>query len=112
VLSALGSTCRAGCSACLEDRLHDGVIFANAPMGNSAGRHADLRAIEGMPNTLGQRWPIEETQIRDPIARLRAGMALLNASGQRALQIGFDMVDWFDGYLHVHDAFSCNRPVM
>lgn len=111
VLSALDGASRAGRRTCLQHYLHDGAVLADAPIGNGTGRHADLRAIERMPDALHERRSIEETRIRNPIACLCAGMALLNAARQRTVCIRFDAVNWLDGHLHVHDALSCNRPV-
>jgi hypothetical protein len=94
----------------LQHHLHDGHVLADAPTCNGTGRHAHFRAIERVPDALDERWPIEEIRIGHPIARLCAGMALLDASGQRAVRIYFDVLGLFDGYLHVHDTLL-NRPM-
>jgi hypothetical protein len=111
VLAALDGARRASGRACLQHHLYDGTVLADAPIGNRTGRHADLGAIEGVADTLDKRGLLDEARVRNPIARLRAGMTLLNAAVHHALNIRFDAVGCSDGHLHVHDAVSCNRSV-
>jgi hypothetical protein len=106
MLCALGGAGGAGNRTCLHHHLYDGTVLANAPIGNGAGRHADLRAIEGMSDALDERRSIAQARIRDAIASLRAGMTLLNATGNCALRIRFDVVGCSVCHVHVHDAVS------
>ena len=108
--SALGGAGLAGGRAGFKHHLYDGAILTDPPIGDGTGRHADFRTIERVADALDEGGSIEEAEVCDPIACLRARMALLYAPGQGADRIYFYIGSWPYDYLHVHGDVSCNRP--